>query len=75
VDSSHVHGEFLNGSNAYKLHLPPNPAVTLFWAVTAYNITDGTMPETPQLLAVDQRLLRPDLEAGRCRQGQLNRRR
>ena len=22
----------------------------LFWAVTAYNITDGTMPETPQLL-------------------------
>jgi len=22
----------------------------LFWAVTAYNITDGTMPETPQLM-------------------------
>lgn len=43
-------GEFLDGSKAYKLHLPPNPPAALFWAVTAYNITDGTMPETPQLL-------------------------
>ena len=43
-------GEFLNGSNNYKLHLPPDPPAALFWAVTAYNITDGTMPETPQLL-------------------------
>lgn len=43
-------GDFLNGSNAYKLHLPPNPPAKLFWAVTAYNITDGTMPETAQLL-------------------------
>ena len=43
-------GEFLNGSNAYRLHLPPDPPAALFWAVTAYNVTDGTMPETPQLL-------------------------
>jgi hypothetical protein len=43
-------GEFLNGSHSYKLHLPSNPPAALFWAVTAYNITDGTMPETPQLL-------------------------
>jgi hypothetical protein len=43
-------GEFLNGSNTYKLHLPPNPPAALFWAVTAYNITDGTMVETPQLM-------------------------
>jgi hypothetical protein len=43
-------GGFLNGSNTYKLHLPPDPPAALFWAVTAYNITDGTMPETPQLL-------------------------
>jgi hypothetical protein len=43
-------GQFLNGSNSYKLHLPPDPPAALFWAVTAYNITDGTMPETPQLL-------------------------
>ncbi len=43
-------GDFLNGSGTYKLRLPPNPPAALFWAVTAYNITDGTMPETPQLL-------------------------
>jgi hypothetical protein len=43
-------GEFLNGSNTYKLHLPPDPPAKLFWAATAYNITDGTMVETPQLL-------------------------
>jgi hypothetical protein len=45
-----ANGEFLNGSNTYKLHLPPDPPAALFWAVTAYNITDGTMPETEQLL-------------------------
>ncbi|MGH6897135.1 MAG: DUF1254 domain-containing protein [Geminicoccaceae bacterium] len=43
-------GDFLNGSNSYRLHLPPDPPAALFWAVTAYNVTDGTMPETPQLL-------------------------
>src|SRR5262245_41700456 len=43
-------GEFLNGSNTYRLRLPPNPPAALFWAVTAYNITDGTMVEAPQLL-------------------------
>ncbi|HVX37590.1 MAG TPA: DUF1254 domain-containing protein [Hyphomicrobium sp.] len=43
-------GDFLNGSNTYKLHLPPNPPAKLFWAVTAYNITDGTMLEAPQLM-------------------------
>lgn len=43
-------GDFLSGSNTYKLHLPPNPPAKLFWAVTAYNITDGTMVEAPQLM-------------------------
>lgn len=43
-------GEFLAGGDTYRLHLPPNPPAALFWAVTAYNITDGTMPETKQLL-------------------------
>jgi hypothetical protein len=43
-------GNFLNGSNSYRLHLPPHPPAALFWAVTAYNITDGSMPETKQLL-------------------------
>ena len=51
-------GEFLNGSNTYKLHLPPHPPAALFWAVTAYRVQhyrwddagDTTAP------AVDQRL-------------------
>ncbi|WP_442504177.1 DUF1254 domain-containing protein [Marinivivus vitaminiproducens] len=43
-------GDFLDGSNAYRLRLPPNPPARLFWAVTAYNITDGTMPEAAQIL-------------------------
>lgn len=43
-------GEFLSGSNNYKLHLPPNPPEALFWAVTAYNITDGTMTAAEQRL-------------------------
>lgn len=50
VATRDAQGEFLNGSNTYKLHLPPDPPAALFWAVTAYNVTDGTMPETPQLL-------------------------
>ena len=43
-------GNFLNGTNTYRLRLPPNPPAALFWAVTAYNVVDGTMPETPQLM-------------------------
>ncbi len=41
-------GNFLSGSNNYKLHLPAGIPARLFWAVTLYNITDGTMPETSQ---------------------------
>src|SRR5215470_4843596 len=43
-------GDLLNGSNSYKLHLPKDPPAALFWAVTLYNITDGTMTEAPQLM-------------------------
>lgn len=43
-------GAFLNGSNSYKLHLPPNPPAALFWAVTAYNPIDGTMTSTDQVM-------------------------
>jgi hypothetical protein len=32
------------------LHLPAGIPAGLFWAITAYNVTDGTMPETPQML-------------------------
>jgi hypothetical protein len=30
-------GDFLDGSQSYRLHLPPNPPAALFWAVTALN--------------------------------------
>jgi hypothetical protein len=30
-------GDFLNGGNDYKLHLPPNIPVALFWSVTVYD--------------------------------------
>jgi hypothetical protein len=43
-------GEILNGRHLYKLHLPQGIPAKAFWAVTAYNVTDGTMPETPQLI-------------------------
>jgi len=43
-------GNLLNGSYTYKLHLPAGIPAKLFWAVTLYNVTDGTMPETSQLL-------------------------
>lgn len=41
-------GDLLDGSNSYKLHLPPGIPAKLFWAVTIYNPADGTMPETGQ---------------------------
>jgi hypothetical protein len=43
-------GNFLEGSSTYRLRLPEHAPAALFWAVTAYNVTDGTMPETKQLL-------------------------
>jgi hypothetical protein len=43
-------GNLMSGGNTYKLHLPPDPPAALFWAATAYNITDGTMVEAPQLM-------------------------
>jgi hypothetical protein len=41
-------GEYLHGSNNYKMHMPAGIPAKAFWAVTAYNVTDGTMPETSQ---------------------------
>lgn len=44
-------GETLSGSNHYKMHLPAGVPARLYWAVTMYNIADGTMPaETDQKL-------------------------
>ncbi|MAZ89587.1 MAG: hypothetical protein CL693_18290 [Cellvibrionaceae bacterium] len=43
-------GALLSGEHTYKLHLPAGIPAKLFWAITAYNVIDGTMPETDQLL-------------------------
>jgi hypothetical protein len=43
-------GEFINGSNTYKVHLPAGIPAKAFWAITLYNISDGTMPETDELI-------------------------
>jgi hypothetical protein len=43
-------GDVLNGANLYRLHLPEGIPAAAYWAVTVYNVTDGTMPETEQLL-------------------------
>lgn len=50
VTGRDAEGNILNGRNAYKLHLPAGIPAKAFWAVTAYNVTDGTMPETSQLI-------------------------
>ena len=43
-------GNLLSGENTYKMHLPAGIPAKLFWAVTAYNVTDGTMTATDQVL-------------------------
>jgi hypothetical protein len=43
-------GQMLHGSHTYRLIVPPDAPANLFWALTIYNVTDGTMPETDQLL-------------------------
>lgn len=43
-------GDLLSGSKSYRLHIPKDPPARLFWAVTAYNVTDGTMTAAPQLM-------------------------
>jgi hypothetical protein len=41
-------GEWLNGSNTYRLHVPPNPPVKGFWSVTYYDEAARQMARTRQ---------------------------
>ncbi|HKE47443.1 MAG TPA: DUF1254 domain-containing protein [Rhodanobacteraceae bacterium] len=41
-------GNWFNGSNTYKLHVPPNPPVKQFWSITYYDEDTRRMIETPQ---------------------------
>lgn len=36
-------GEWLNGSNSYVLHMPPNPPAKRFWSVTVYDVDTRCM--------------------------------
>jgi hypothetical protein len=41
-------GEWLDGGNTYKLHVPPKPPAKQFWSVTAYDESTRQMVVTPQ---------------------------
>jgi hypothetical protein len=41
-------GNLLDGANNYQLHLPSGIPAKLYWAVTIYNPSDGTLPQTDQ---------------------------
>jgi hypothetical protein len=41
-------GDWLNGSKSYKLHVPPNPPVKDFWAVTVYDANTRSMIDSGQ---------------------------
>jgi len=43
-----AHGDYLDGGQTYKLHLPPNIPINNFWSVTLYD------PGTRSLLQTDQ---------------------
>jgi hypothetical protein len=43
-------GEWLDGGNSYRLRVPPNPPIKLFWSVTLYDI------DTRALIVNDQRI-------------------
>jgi hypothetical protein len=48
-------GEWLDGSNTYKLHVPANPPAKRFWSVTAYD------EDTRQMVVTEQG--RPDISS------------
>ena len=39
--------EWLDGSNTYRLHIPPNPPVTQFWSLTVYDNVTRSMLQNP----------------------------
>jgi len=59
VASLDAQGEYLDGSNTYKLHLPPNIPAKDFWSVMAYD------PQTRSMLQTDQQF--PGLNSTRSK--------
>jgi hypothetical protein len=47
-----IAGDFwLDGSNAYRLRVPPNPPIELFWSVTHYDVDTRALIKNKQKIA------------------------
>ena len=44
-------GDWLDGANSYKLHVPPNPPAKLFWSVTLYDVDTRSLIVNEQKIA------------------------
>jgi hypothetical protein len=57
-------GEFLNGGNSYRLHLPPNVPAAIFWSATVYDPITGSGLDNgqpfPSLNTMDEPAKNPD---------------
>ena len=53
----------LDGSHAYRLHLPAPIPAALYWTATIYNPEDGTMPQTEQPFPSRNQFDRPPTNA------------
>jgi hypothetical protein len=50
-------GDWLDGANSYTLHVPPNPPVESFWAMTLYDVsTRAIINNTSKKAGVDSRM-------------------
>jgi hypothetical protein len=44
-------GEWLDGSNTYRLRVPPNVPAKQFWAITAYDVDTRSLIDNPQQIS------------------------
>ncbi len=53
-------GDWLDGANAYRLHVPPNAPVKQFWSLTIYDVDTRSLIDNRQQIG-DRSSLQPDL--------------
>ena len=53
-------GDWLDGANTYRLHLPPNAPVKQFWSLTVYDVATRCLIDNKEQLA-DRSSRQPDL--------------
>jgi hypothetical protein len=44
-------GQWLDGGKSYRLHVPPNPPIQLFWSVTVYDVDTRALIRNQQKIA------------------------